>query len=468
MLVHQAFRFEIDPSDRTRSALAGHTGASRFAYNWGLDLVKGALEATRVLSVLAIRQGASGDEATVWAREIVGPIPWSLPALRRAWNAAKHDVAPWWSENSKEAYSSGLDGLARALDNWNKARTGERAGTSGFPTFKKRDNRRSCRFTTGAIKVVDDHHVQLPRIGRLRTKEPATKLRRPLEEDRARVLSATISEQAGRWFVSFGCEVERADTPAARPNEVVGVDLGVKQLAVLSSGEVDENKMALSRYQPKMAHLQRELSRRGKGSKRARRTKAKLARCHRTVVNVRRDVIHKLTSDLAEHYGIVVVEDLAVRNMSTSAAGTMESPGTNVAQKSGLNRSILDVAPAEIRRQLTYKLAWRGGRLIVADRWFPSSKICSSCGRAKVTLSLDERTYSCEYCGLLIDRDLNAALNLAAYGKRELHVAGSGPETVNARGGANQRRSSSAPMKREDGTARAGQTVTASSQDEAA
>jgi putative transposase len=121
-----------------------------------------------------------------------------------------------------------------------------------------------------------------------------------------------------------------------------------------------------------------------------------------------------------------------------------------------------------VRRQLVYKLAWHGGTLVVADRFFASSKLCSSCGAVKAKLRLDERTYCCEHCGLVIDRDLNAALNLAAYGRRALSVAGSGPETRNARGGAHRRLRSDAPVKREDGTVEPDKTVSAPSQGEAA
>jgi putative transposase len=155
---------------------------------------------------------------------------------------------------------------------------------------------------TGAIRVVDDRHVQLPRIGQIRTKERATKLRALLDAGTARILSATVSEEAGRWFVSFGCEVERADSPG-QPNAIVGVDLGVHHLAALSSGELIENPRALSRYEQRMVRLQRELSRRQKGSKRRARTRARLARCHRRVANIRRDEFHKLTTELANDEG---------------------------------------------------------------------------------------------------------------------------------------------------------------------
>lgn len=473
-VVHQAFRFELDPSDRARSALASHCGAAAFAYNWGLGLVAGRLEAARVLAVLALRQGASAADGEAWAREMVGPAPWSLPALRREWNRSKAEVAPWWAENSKEAYNSGLDALARALGNFFDSRTGRRRGaTVGFPRRKKRGrSRRSCRFTTGALGVVDRRHIRLPRIGVVRTKEPADALLRRLGEGTVRVLSATVSEDAGRWCVSFGCEVQRQDRRARRPGSVVGVDLGVRWLATLSTGEHVPNPKPLDRYARRIARLSRQRARQQAGSGRSRRTRARLARCHRRAANLRRDSVHKLTSRLAATYGTVVVEDLNVRGMTAAPKPRPDGRGghgvNGRAAKAGLNRAVLDAAPAEVRRQLTYKMAWRRGTLVVAGRWFPSSKLCSSCGAVKTKLPLHERVYRCDKCGLVIDRDVNAASNLAALGRRALYVAGSGPETENARGGAHPRPRSDAPVNREDGTAEADKTVTAAGQPAAA
>ncbi|MHB1772842.1 MAG: RNA-guided endonuclease TnpB family protein [Acidimicrobiales bacterium] len=402
MLVHQAFRFELDPNNRTRAALSSHGGASRFAYNWGLALLRARLEQAEQVRRAAFRELLPDGDVERLARTV--EVPWNLPALRKEWNREKAEAAPWWAANSKEAYSSGLDALARALEGWSKSRAGTRAGTVGFPRFKKKRVRKSCRFTTGAIRARDDRHVQLPRVGVVRVKEQTGELRELLDTGRARICSATISEQTGRWFVSFTCELERTDAPARLPDAVVGVDLGVKVLAALSTGELVANPKILGCYERKMARLSREQSRRQKGSKRRRQTRAELARCHARVANT------------------------------------------------GLNRAVLDVSPAELRRQLTYKLAWRGGTLVVADRFFPSSKRCSSCGETKTKLSLATRTYRCEHCGLETDRDLNAALNLAAYGRRVLeeshHVAGSGPETVNARGGGHPRHLPKPPVKR--------------------
>jgi putative transposase len=402
--------------------------------------------------------------------------------LRKEWNRLKDEFAPWWRENSKEAYNSGLDALARALKGYFDSRGGARAGRPmGFPTFKKKGGQPSCRFSTGVIRVVDDRHVQLPRLGVIRTKEHTTALLDQVVAGMARALSATVKEEAGRWFVSFGCEVERHDSVATYPDAIVGVDLGVHHFAVLSTSELVENPKPVSHFARRMARLNRELSRAQLGSKRRAKTKAKLSRCHRRVANARRDTLHKLTTHLATAYGTVVIEDLAVKNMTAcpKPKADPENPGHHLenghAAKAGLNRSILDIAPGELRRQLTYKMGWHGGHLVVADRWFPSSKKCSSCKETKATLSLATRTYRCGNCGLVLDRDHNAARNLAAYGKKHL-VAGSGPETQNGRRGdapctsGTGAHSPKSPRgrKRQDGSGQPAKAVTASSQGEAA
>jgi len=419
MLVHQAFRFELDPNDHARSALASHAGAARYAYNWGRAMVIERRDAYRALSVLALRQGASAEQTKAWAGELsASRAHWGLPALRREWNAAKAEVAPWWAENSKEAYNSGLDALARGLDAWDRSRRGQRKGARvGFPRRHKGHHRRSYRVTTGAFGVVDDRHIRLPRIGIIHTKEATTKLSAHLEAGTARILSATVCESGGRWYVSFGCQVERPEELPGWPIAVVGVDVGVKSLAVLSTGEEIPNPKHLSRYARRMARLQAQCSRRrgpAKGrppSKRWQRSKAALGRAHAKVAAARGDGLHKLTTRLATTYGTVVVEDLNVAGMTASAKGSGHWRG-----KAGLNRAILDASPAELRRQLAYKCAWYGSALVEADRWYPSSKTCSACKTAKAKLSLAERSFRCENpeCLAVIDRDLNAAVNLAS------------------------------------------------------
>jgi putative transposase len=327
---------------------------------------------------------------------------------------------PWWTENSKEAYNSGLDGLARALRNWTDSRKGRRKGRPmGFPTWKKKGRARdSCRFTTGQIKVLADRkHVQLARLGVLKTHESTRKLARRVEQGTARILAARVTRTADRWFVSFDVEVERAIPPANGKTSVVGVDVGIRHLAVLSTGAPPiPNPRALERSLQSLRRTGRELSRRKPGSARRDRTRRRLARVHARTANLRREALHQLTTQLATGFGIVVVEQLHMAGMLRNRA---------------LARALTDSGMAQLRRLLAYKTSWYGSRLIVADPFYPSSKTCSACGWVKAKLTLGERTFKCGACDLVLDRDLNAARNLANLTQ---HVAQSGWETRNARG----------------------------------
>src|SRR5215217_2611964 len=398
--VTQAYRFALDPTPAQRRALASHCGAARVAHNWGLALVKTRLDQRRT------------DPGV--------QVPWTVPELRREWNRVKDEVAPWWAENSKEAYSSGLDGLARALRNWSDSRSGGRKGRPvGFPQFKKKGRcRDACRFTTGAIKVLADRkHVQLPRIGVLKTHESTRKLARRLEQGTARVLSATTSRTADRWFVSFTVEVERQIPATNGKTTTIGVDVGIRHLAVLSTGEPPiPNPRALEQSAQRLRRLNRELTRRRPASRRRKLARRRLARTHARAANLRRDALHKLTTTLAKEHATVVVEHLNVAGMVRNRR---------------IARALGDTGLAELRRMLAYKTAWYGSRLVVADRFYPSSKTCSACGWVKAKLTLAERTFTCEVCGMRIDRDLNAARNLATLAQ---HVAQSGWETENACG----------------------------------
>jgi IS605 OrfB family transposase len=306
---------------------------------------------------------------------------------------------PWWAENSKEAYNSGLDGLAKALKNFSDSKHGRRKGRQmGFPRRrKKRHARVACRFTTGQIKVLSDRkHVQLPRIGVLKTHESTRKLARRLEQGSARILAATIARTADRWFVSFTCEVQRTIPADNGKPGVVGVDVGVRHLAVLSTGMVAPNPRALECSLRKLRRLNRQLARRQPDSQRRKSTRRRLARAQARAANIRRDALHKLTTTLATEHGTVVVEQLNVAGMLRNRR---------------LARAVADAGFGEVRRLLAYKTAWCGSRLVVADPFYPSSKICSACGWVKAKLTLAERTFQCEACGLVLDRDLNAARN---------------------------------------------------------
>ncbi|CAI7973453.1 transposase [Frankia sp. Hr75.2] len=438
----QAYRFALDPNDTQLAGLRRHAGASRFSYNWGLARVKAALSQRAAEETY----GVIGDGLT--------PVPWTLPALRLAWNAAKREIAPWWDECSKEAFSAGLDQLARALKNFTDSRRRKRKGRRvGFPRFKKRGKARdSFRYTTGAYGPADATYVKLPRIGRVRVHEPTGALTGRLAEGRARLLGATVSRTAGRWFVSFTVEADR-DVPAepsrrARAGRTVGVDLGVKHLAVLSTGETVPNPKHYQRAERKLRRAARAYARSKPGSAGRRQRAAELARVHARIADQRRDGLHKLTTRLAKTHDVVVVEDLNV---------------TAMVRNRRLAKAVATAGFAEIRRQLAYKTGWYGSTLHVTDRWYPSSKTCSGCGWRNPSLALADRTFHCQSCGLAIDRDANAAINLAHL------VAASTSETRNARGA--DRKTTlvrQVAAKREPGTARAGQTGSAPPQGEAA
>ncbi|MFC0007930.1 IS607 family element RNA-guided endonuclease TnpB [Micromonospora siamensis] len=439
----QAYRFALDLTPGQERGVLAHAGAARVAHNWALARVK------------AVMDQRAAERTYGVPEELLTPsLPWSLPALRKAWNAAKADVAPWWRECSKEAFNTGLDALARALKNWADCRSGKRAGRPvGFPRFKsRRRTTPSVRFTTGAIRVEPDRkHVVLPRLGRLKLHESARKLARRLDNGTARIMSATLRRDGSRWHVAFCVEVQRADCRPRRPGSVVGVDLGVKRLAVLSTGELVPNPRHLVTAQQRMRALGRALARKTgpdrrtgqHASKRWQRAAARLSRVHARVANLRRDGLHKLTTRLAREHGTVVVEDLNVAGMLRNRK---------------LARHVADAGFAEIRRQLAYKTTWNGGRLLVADRWYPSSKTCSGCGAVKTKLTLSDREYLCEACGLALDRDHNASLNLAALAA-QFDTAGSGPV---AGRGADRKTPLAGPVavKRQPGTAPAGQTGT--------
>jgi putative transposase len=397
--VIQAYRFALDPTPGQDAVLRSHCGGQRFAFNWGLALVMAVMDQRKAEASYGIGEG-----------ELTQSLSWSAYGLRKLWNRAKDTVAPWWAENSKEAYSSGLANLATALGNWNASKTGTRKGPKvRFPRFKSKRTAMSCRFTTGAFGLadVDRRNVKLPRIGQVRTHESTRKLARHVARGTARIRSATVSHQSGRWFVSFSVEITRGDPAPTRPGSVVGVDLGVKSLAVLSTGEVIPNPRHLEVAQRQLRRLQRQASRRRGPDRRTRqvpstrwrKAQARIAKLHTAVANARRDGLHKLTTRLVREHGTMAIEDLNVAGMLRNRC---------------LARRVAGVGMAELRRQIEYKSGWVGSRVHLANRWFPSSKTCSGCGVVKTKLRLSERTFRCDECGLALDRDLNAARNLAA------------------------------------------------------
>ena len=299
--------------------------------------------------------------------------------------------------------------LAQGFSNWSKSRKGQRKGKRvGFPKFKSKSTTMRFAYSTAftAPTAGDPYGLKLPRIGRVHCMENVHE-----RVSGARLIRITVSRRAGHWYASLTVEREPSVTTAPKVG-AVGVDLGVKSLATLSDGSVIPNPRALNTGLRALRKAQQALSSKVKGSARREKVKGRVARLHARVADVRADAINKATTMIANTYSVVCVEDLHVAGM---------------VKNHSLARSLSDAALGEFRRQLEYKTARSGAALRVVDRWYPSSKTCSDCGVVKAKLSLSERTFNCDACGLSLDRDLNAAINIC--------VAGSAPETLNARGG---------------------------------
>jgi putative transposase len=378
---------QLEPSPEQAARFRRDCGARRFAYNWAVTEIGQAFQRGR----------ETGEH---------DPAVWSAYALRKRWNRAKAEVAPWWAGNSKEAYATGIADAVTALKNWHESKTGKRKGPRvRFPRRKKKTrDRLRCTYTTGALRVEGPRHVVLPGAGRVETAENIRAIWRHVRRGTARLLCATIRERAGRWAVSLRLEITAPRQPAPRAS-TVGVDVGIGDtlLTVMRpDGTVAEkapNPRALRASLADLRRANRALSRKTEGSTRWRKARRRLGRVHARITAIRSDAIHKATTRLAKTHGQVVIEDLGVRQLARGLRSH--------------RKSWTDAAAGELRRQLTYKTAWYGAELWVADRFYPSSRTCSACGLVSTSLTLSDRVWACAGCGAEHDRDENAGTNLA-------------------------------------------------------
>ena len=369
MIVKRAYRTELDPNNKQQTLLLMSAGVARFAWNWGLS--------RRIDEYRATGRSSNAVEQ------------------HRQLNTIKERLFPWMYEVSKCCAQEALRNLDRAYRNFFE-------GRARFPRFKSRKRGAGSFRLTGSIHVTHDW-VQLPHLGKIRLKE-----RGYIPMD-AHILSATVSNEGGRWFVSVSVQEEAEPHPNWGP--IAGVDLGINRMATVSDGTIFENPRALKRRERRLRRLQRSVSRKRKGSMNRVKAVLKVQRLHLRVRNVRLDALHKATMWLARTKSAICIEDLNVSGMQKNRH---------------LAKAISDVGMYEFRRQLEYKTKWYGSRLVVADRFYPSTKTCSGCGSVQ-DMELSDRTYACPMCVLAMDRDLNAAINLQT-------VAASSAETLNACG----------------------------------
>jgi putative transposase len=368
MLVTRAYKTELDLTNEQVTACKQHAGAARFAYNWGL----------------ARRQEVYRE---------TGKSIWAM-ALHKELNARKKEDLGWMYAVSKCAPQEGLRNLDSAFSHFFRRchlkKEGQWKGKLGYPKFKSKKKGLGSFRLTGSI-VVFPNAIQLPRLGLLRMKEKDY-----LPTTGVKVLSATVSEEAEHWYVSLQVAEEQDVPPNTGP--VVGVDLGIKALATLSDGTIIPNPRHLKRHLKKIKRLHRRVSRRKKGGQNRKKAVQQVRSEYRKVRNQRQNTLHQVTTLLAKTKSVIVLENLNVAGML---------------KNHHLAQAIGDVGWYEFRRQLTYKAAWYGSRIILADRWEPSSRTCSGCGWYDASLTLADRTFHCQECGLVLDRDLNAAINLA-------------------------------------------------------
>jgi putative transposase len=357
-----AHKIALDPNAAQRVYFARAAGTARFAWNWALRRWR--------------------EEFALKREYCCGPSP-SEVWLRRELNAVKREQFPWMYDVGKAAVQEAIIDLGSAYRAFFEKR-------AKYPRFKRKEDKPSfCAANEAGTFRADGKRIKLPVIGWVRMREEV-RFSGPLKR-------ATVSCEAGRWFVALQIDTDDV-RPVAQPEAVVGIDLGVTTLATLSTGEAIEGPKSHAAALKRLRRANKAMARKRRGSRNARKAKARLARLHRRIGAIRRDATHKLTTRIAKTYAVIGIEDLNVRGMVRNRC---------------LARAVSDGGFHEFRRQLTYKARLYGARIIVADRWYPSSKSCSCCGVIKETLALAERTFRCTDCGFEAGRDVNAALNLA-------------------------------------------------------
>jgi len=362
MKINRAYKTELDPNNKQRTLLLKSAGAARFVYNWGLQRKEEVYKMNQ-LPIEHIKNPTWID-------------------LSKELNKLKKTTHPWLHKVSKCIPQETLCNLEVAFQRFFNKK-------SKYPNFKSKKNGIGS-FKFSYVSKITSNCIQLPKIGKVHLKE------KNYLPTNLHTLSATVSEKAGRWFVSVAVE-EEIEVPINK-GEVVGVDLGINTMATISDGIKFNNPKALRQFTKKLKRQQREVARKKKDSNNRKKAVKRLATTYARISDIRKDALHKATTILAKTKSVIVIEDLNVSGMM---------------KNHNLARAISDVGMYEFRRQLEYKSVWYGARIVIAPRFYPSSKTCSGCGNIKHDLKLSDRVFVCDKCNLTIDRDLNASINLS-------------------------------------------------------
>jgi len=365
MLATKGDRIQLLPNNKQKTIFEQWAGTHRWAYNYGLDR-----------KIKAYKETGKSPGAYNLAKEIV--------KLKQAEEYA------WLNDVSKSVPRMALMQLDQAYASFFR-RCKDSNTKKGFPRWKSKKRSRAVFHLEPDQVRVEGKRVRLPKIGWVRTTKP-------LRFTGKLVGTVAISERAGKWYVSLNVETDHK--PPDNQGGAVGIDLGVKTLATLSNGTTYENPKALRHHQKLLARAQRQLARKQKGSNRWKKARLRVQKIHKRITDIRSNATHQATADIVRQYDFVAMEDLNVKGMVKNHC---------------LAGAVSDAAFGEFKRQMQYKLGWNDGALVLIDRFFPSSKLCSTCGCINDSLTLADREWTCP-CGIRHDRDENAAKNILAKG----------------------------------------------------
>jgi putative transposase len=377
MQILKAFKFQLNTTKAQETAMRQFAGSCRFVWNKTLALQKELL--------------ADGESCLSYNKTAALLVD--------------------WKKDEKTDFLSGVHSqiLQQTLMNLDKAlrEAFDKNNPKQFPRFKKRGLNDSFRYPQGFKLDEPNSRVFLPKIGWTRYRKSQNITGTPK--------NITVKRELDKWYVSVQTELETAE-PVHPYSSIVGIDMGIVNLATLSDGTVIPPINSLNKNLYRLRKIQKRLSRKKKFSANWFKQKKKIQKAHRRVKNIRNDHLHKATTEISKNHAVIVIEDLKVSNMSASASGTKESPGKNIRAKSGLNRSILDRGWGEFRRQLEYKQKWRGGEVIAIPP--PNtSRMCSVCGYTSSENRKSQEHFACVKCGYETNADLNAARNILAAGQ---------------------------------------------------
>ncbi|HAX4180666.1 TPA: IS200/IS605 family element transposase accessory protein TnpB [Escherichia coli] len=378
----QAFKFQLRPNGQQERDMRRFAGACRFVFNRALALQNENHEA--------------GNKYVSYTKMASWLIEWK-----------SHPDTQWLKDTLSQPLQQSLKDLERGYKNYFQKR-------AAFPRFKKRGQNDAFRYPQGVKLDQTNNCIALPKLGWIRYRNS--------REVIGEVKNVTVIQSCGKWYVSIQTEYEVPEQ-VHKAASMVGLDAGVTKLATLSDGTVYQPVNSFKANQRKLAMLQRQLSRKVKFSASWQKQKKKIQRLHSHIANIRRDYLHKVTSEISKNHAMIVIEDLKVCNISKSAKGTAERPGRNIRAKSGLNRSILDQGWYEMRRQLEYKQLWRGGQVLAIPPAYTSQR-CVCCGHTAKENRQTQSKFVCQVCGYTENADINGARNILAAGHAVLACGG--------------------------------------------